>query len=91
MNKIYLGQKTWRNAKAFITYNPDNNEIRVHGKFLDGRKYFPGPEVLISTAPKELEAELRNFSTGQKPSPKLETFIKIAWKKAKEINKWFNY
>ncbi len=91
METIYLGKKSWSNASAFLTFNPTSREISVHGKFSDGYKNFPGPEVVVCTAPEMLIDELNKFETGRTPSPRLAQFIKKAWEIAKEKESWFSY
>lgn len=91
METIYLGRKHWSNASAFLTYNPTSKEICVYGKFSDGYKSFPGPEVVVCTAPEVLVDELNKFETGRTPSPRLAQFIKKAWEIAKAKDSWFNY
>lgn len=91
METIYLGRKHWSNASAFLTYNPTSREIRVHGKFSNGFRNFPGPEVVVCTAPEILVDELNKFETVTTPSPRLKKFIKKAWEIAKEKNSWFSY
>ena len=91
METIYLGKKSWSNASAFLTFNPTSREICVYGKFYDERKSFPGPEVVVCTAPEMLVDELNKFETGRTPSPRLAQFIKKAWEIAKAKDSWFNY
>lgn len=91
METIYLERKHWSNASAFLTYNPTSKEICVYGKFSDGYKSFPGPEVVVCTAPEMLLDELNKFETGSTPSPRLKQFIKKAWEIAKEKESWFSY
>ena len=60
METIYIARKAQNNAKAFITMNPANGNISVHGKFYDGCKAFSGPMLEnIAAVPETLMEEIK--------------------------------
>lgn len=64
METIYIARKAQNNAKAFITMNPANGNISVHGKFYDGCKAFSGPMLEnIAAVPETLVEEIKRRDT----------------------------
>lgn len=96
-DKTYAARKAGNNAKAFITMDPKNNSISVHGKFYDEdcRRYFPGPALNnIAVAPENIAAEIRRREKELKPgepSPELAAFIAEIWAKAEKLEPWFKF
>ena len=85
METIYIARKAQNNAKAFITMNPANGNISVHGKFYDGCKAFSVPETLME------EIKRRDAKPLSAPSPELRDFIASVWTKAEEMEPWFKF
>ena len=96
---IYTGRKSTENAtaRAFITMDPKNNSISVHGKFYDEdcRRYFPGPSLNnIIIAPQDIAEEIKRIDKEypkSAPSPKLAAFIASVWQKAEAEQSWFKF
>lgn len=92
MKTIYIAKKAQNNAKAFITMNPANGNISVHGKFYDGRTAFSGPMLEnIAAVPETLVEEIRRREPLSAPSPELRDFIASVWTKAEEMESWFKF
>ena len=96
MESVLLARKDWSNAAAFIEMNPENNEVRVYGKFYmeDGwrRRGFGGPITeTLGTVPPELQEQAKNRGWREPMSPELASFCKEIWQKAKEVEPWFKY
>ncbi len=94
METIYISRKVQNNAKAFITMNPANGNISVHGKFYDGCKAFSGPMLEnIAAVPETLMEEIKRRDTKplSAPSPELRDFIASVWTKAEEMEPWFKF
>lgn len=94
MKTIYIAKKAQKNAKAFITMNPANGNISVHGKFYDGRTAFSGPMLEnIAAVPETLVEEIkrRDAKPLSAPSPELRDFIASVWTKAEEMEPWFKF
>lgn len=89
MKSIYVAKKNWSNASAFITMN--NGEISVHGKFMDGCRNYPGPEVNnLMHVPGDLAKEIVQRQNWDAPmSSELEAFCMEVWKKAQQECGWF--
>ena len=94
METIYIARKAQNNAKAFITMNPANGNISVHGKFYDGCKAISGPMLEnIAAVPETLMEEIkrRDAKPLSAPSPELRDFIASVWTKAEEMEPWFKF
>lgn len=100
-DKTYAARKAGNNAKAFITMDPKNNSISVHGKFYEEegilmrRVSFPGPALNnIAVAPENIAAEIRRrekeLNPGE-PSPELAAFIAEIWAEAEKLEPWFKF
>ena len=94
METIYIARKAQNNAKAFITMNPANGNISVHGKFYDGCKAFSGPMLGGGAAGPGARGgggKRRDAKPLSAPSPELRDFIASVWTKAEEMEPWFKF
>ena len=89
MDTRIIASRSWSNAKAFIEIN-ENNEISVYGKFYDGGRGFPGPEVKnLGFLPAHLAEELKLAPNER--SDEFQAFCEEIWQKVQEQDSWFSY
>lgn len=93
MEKIYIDYKRWSNAKAFITLT--DNQISVCGKFYDGFRDFPGPEVevdVLSDTDTALKKEIKARRDYDYPmSKQLRAYVNDIWRRAQKLEPLFSY
>lgn len=90
METIYIAKKAIAgNAVAFLKL--ENGKLVVAGKFYDGSRGYPGPEIILQgEIPSELinEIELRD-SWAAEMTDELTAFVDKMFAQAADENSWF--
>lgn len=98
MENVLLAKKSWSNACAFVSMNPETGSVHVYGTFRDTDGYrhrsHGGPITeILGIVPENLMLEAKEDGRcwGTAKSPELSEFCEKIFAKAKEVEPWFGY